>query len=197
MVKEPAKPTVFEIDTRHRDWLRHLLMSGWFDRVLEVGCWKGWSTKVFLEALEAGKVKEVHLCEPKPTLELQWAIAGCKRKECVTMHKCTSLELLDRDTKYDLIFVDGNHEEANVKAELERLLPANLKCVCFHDTGSAGRIVGCEGPQFAKHAYQMQGYHLVEDTLIRPGENCERGFLVACRTPTLWKVAVDGFRKYC
>lgn len=164
------------IDARHRDWLRAELMTGKHWRVLEIGSHRGYSTQAFLDALQAGAVDEVHLCEPAPTPELLALIAD---RPGVTLHRCRSIELLSKDCRWDLVFVDGNHSARVVTAEARLLLSARVPTVFAHDTSSAGRFPKCDGPALLKEAFIKAGYHCVEDAEFRPGERTDRGMMLA------------------
>lgn len=188
---------ICEIDERHLLWLKSVLMSGRFKRVLEIGSYRGYSTAAFLEALEAGAVQEVHLCEPYPKIELEWGIASCSKRSHVALHKTLSTDLLDRLADWDFIFVDGEHSKATVLAELERLVPMGVPCLMAHDTSSVGRYEGCDGPQYTKWVYQAEGYYCLEDALDRPDERTHRGMFFAASTPDLYKIGLDGYQRYC
>lgn len=186
----------FALDLRHREWLRHVLMSGKFSRVLEIGSWQGFSTEAFLDALQAGKVQEVVLCEPSPQPALM------KRIEKVTapglkLYMANSLDLLDKDTAFDLVFVDGLHIKSHVLKELERLLPSNIPVIFAHDVGSDGRHQFCDGPQWLQRAYQQAGYYCLTDSVLREGEQTERGMFGAARALDLYVTLLEGYRAHC
>lgn len=164
------------IDSRHRDWLRAELMSGRHRRVLEIGSHRGYSTEAFLDALAAGMVDEVHLCEPSPLPELLKLIEGKPR---VTLHRCRSVDLLARDRRWDLVFVDGNHTARVVSKEAEILIAARVPAVFAHDTAAAGRFPKCEGPALLKGVFTAAGYRCTEDAEFRPGERTDRGMMLA------------------
>lgn len=167
------------IDARHRDWLRAELLTGRYRRVLEIGSHKGYSTAAFLDALAAGMVDEVHLCEPSPTPELLELIKG---KSGVTLHRERSLDLLGRDCRWDLVFLDGDHSARVVTKEAELLIAARVPAVFAHDTAAAGRYPRCEGPALLKALFTAAGYRCTEDAAFRPGERTDRGMLLATTT---------------
>lgn len=179
ILEEPVMPAHIEagwcIDLRHLRWLHAVLMSGRFRRVLEIGSYHGYSTTAFLAALEAGKVGEVHLCEPHPTAELLERIAGTG----AVLHAERSVDLLAADADWDFVFVDGDHFEANVKEEARLLIAAGVRCVMAHDTSAASIYPECDGPQHLKAAFQAAGYFCCEDSLKREGERTERGMFFA------------------
>lgn len=165
------------IDARHRDWLRAELMTGKHRRVLEIGSCHGYSTTAFLDALKAGAVDEVHLCEPSPTPELLALIEG----KPVILHRCRSVDLLAKDCRWDLVFIDGDHSTRTVTKEAELLIVARVPAVFAHDTAAAGRYPRCEGPAILRDAFTAAGYRCVEDAEFRPGERTDRGMLLATR----------------
>ncbi len=166
------------IDARHRDWLKAELMTGKYRRVLEVGSCHGYSTQAFLDALYAGKVDRVHLCEPNPTPELLELIKGWPR---VTLRRERSVDLLTSDPHWDLVFLDGDHSVRNVTKEAELLIAARVPAVFAHDTSSAGRYPRCEGPSLLKPIFSAAGYDCIEDAEFRPGERTDRGMMLATR----------------
>lgn len=185
------------IDARHCNWLRSILLSGHFKRVCEIGSHKGFSTTAFLDALGAGTVEEVHICEPHPQRELLNLIDGHSKRNRIKLHRCNSVDFLDSDTNFDFLFLDSDHREEVTLAELERLLPANLLCVAAHDTGSYGRYPQCDGPMHLKAVYQAEAYSCIEDSLYRKGERTERALFVACRTPEVYASVLEGYRSHC
>lgn len=163
------------IDARHRDWLRAELLTGRHRRVLEIGSHMGYSTQAFLDALRAGTVDEVHLCEPNPTPELLALIADTP----AVLHRCRSVELLTRDCRWDLVFLDGDHSARVVTKEAELLIGAKVPVVFAHDTNAAGRYPRCEGPSLLRAAFTAAGYRCTEDAEFRPGERTDRGMMLA------------------
>jgi hypothetical protein len=185
------------IDERHRNWLREVLLNGEYRRVLEVGSWKGFSAAAFFDALTEGKVEEVHLCDSRPQPELEAAVRRHPLRDRITLHRTPSVDLLGRDADWDFTFIDGNHSARVVGAELNLLLPMRLRVVAFHDTSSCGRYEGCDGPQWAKRAYQRAGYFCIEDSVFRPDERTERGLTVCCRELDDYAVAYEAYCKWC
>lgn len=187
LMRRFAPDPLFSIDVRHREWIKSVLMTGQCRRVLEIGCYHGMSTRVFIEALQAGKVDEVHLCEPNVTPALERLIAGVPG---VTLHRCRSVDLLARDARFDLVFVDGDHRTENCRAEARLLIAARVPVIFAHDTNCtqspyAKDYKDCEGPQLFRAAFRRAGYRCVEDCEVRPGERTDRGMLLATLKPSL------------
>lgn len=172
-------PHLYAVDETHVGMIRAELMTGRYRRVLEVGCHHGASTRAFLDALAAGAVAEVHLCEPAVTPELERLVAGTG----AVLHRCRSVELLERDAAFDLALLDGDHSEATVAEELRRLVAAGVPTVIAHDVGPAARarygVAG--GPALVEPVLRAAGYAVTIDDTTRPGERTERGLLIARR----------------
>lgn len=164
------------IDARHRDWIRIELLTGRHRRVLEIGSHRGYSTRAFLDALAAGAIDELHLCEPHPTPELLELIAGTP----AVLHRCSSLELLRKDCRWDLVFADGDHSAAVVEQEAKLLLASHVPAVFAHDVASGDRYPNCAGARLYRELFEVAGYHVVEDSRQRPGERTDRGMMLAC-----------------
>lgn len=182
----PAGPTRHAIDPTHLRMIRDELMSGRYGRVLEVGCWHGYSTCAFLDAYRAGQVGEVHLCEPYPQPELRRVIdyhAADQISYRVTLHERTSYDLLTADANFDLAFLDGDHGEAAVRDEAYRLAQAGCRTIFAHDVSPASHdVYGTDpGPQCLPALLGSMGYDVTVDDRQRPGERTERGLLKAVR----------------
>lgn len=186
-------PTESEIDTRHRNWLRDVLLSGCFRRVLEIGSFCGYSTLAFIDALKAQKVEQVHLCDIRLRPQLAERIAGTG----VVFHSSFSRDLLAADGDWDLVFVDGNHSAATVKEETELLLRHRVPTIVAHDTQSHPYYAGCDGPQHLKLAVQRAGYFVIEDSLMRDGERTHRGMLFASTDMKAYEIARQHFVTHC
>ncbi|HEY1188881.1 MAG TPA: class I SAM-dependent methyltransferase [Gemmata sp.] len=169
----------WEIDRRHLLWVSDELLSGRYRRVLEIGCYRGYSTSAFLHALRVGAVDEVHLCDTNPTPELRAAVASAGPG--VTLHTCPSVELLPRDARFDLVLVDGDHRAEVVTEEARLLVAAGVPCVFAHDTAADPHNPDCDGPPLLRDALAAAGYALTEDAEERPGERTHRGMLRAVR----------------
>jgi hypothetical protein len=173
----PLDADGWAIDARHREWIRRELMTGRHRRVLEIGSHRGYSTKAFLDALAAGAIDELHLCEPNPTPELLKLIEGTP----AVLQRCTSLELLRRDCRWDLVLADGDHSVANVKVEAKLLLDAKVPALFAHDITADDRYPNCEGARLYRELFEGAGYHVIADVEKRPGERTDRGMMLATR----------------
>jgi predicted O-methyltransferase YrrM len=110
--------------------------------VAEIGSWKGRSTLVLLQACK-GKVYAVDHFEGSESDE-----SGIKAqsedvfKEFIkNVGHYPNLEVLRMDSKQgakridkvDMVFIDADHDEACVKADIETWLPKTNKIICGHD----------------------------------------------------------------
>ncbi len=174
------------LDLRHVRMIHDEACSGAYGRVLEIGCFQGYSSTALLAACKAAHVGEVHLCEPYPTAELEKVIAHYNiDKTRVYLHRCTSLELLQRDSGFDLVFIDGDHEEATVAEELRLLIAAGVRCIFAHDTADASHDLyqTPKGPRLVAPTLAAAGYVVTEDSEFREGERTERGLVKAILPP--------------
>jgi len=187
----PGDPRWY-IDQRHRDWLQGVLMSGRFRRVLEIGCFHGYSTVAFLEALKAGAVDEVHLCDTTITEQLERVLTHYNLPG-VVVHHCRSVELLARES-FDFVFVDGDHGAETCKEEARLLIAAQARVVMAHDTSVAPLFPLCDGPQHLKQAFQAAGYGCLEDAVLREGEHTERGMFFAAAVREDYEIGLEQFR---
>lgn len=174
---EPWNPTGgvhwYNADARHVRWLREELQTGKYKRVLEIGCHFGYSTSAFLDALKHTLVEEVHLCDINITSQLRdtLRVYGVD----VTLHECTSVELLSHDSNWDLVFLDGDHSVEAVSAEMELL--RDVPAIFLHDT--QGHL-NCPGPPLFKERLLVDSrYKCWEDAEVRPNERTERGMFFA------------------
>ncbi len=169
----PLNTDSWAIDSRHRDWIRRELLTGRYRRVLEIGSHKGYSTQAFLDALQAGAVDEVHLCEPAPTPTLLALIEGTH----AVLHRCRSVDLLAKDRRWDMVFADGSHLAEDVRPEATMLL--GVPAVFAHDVAADSRYPNCEGARLYLEIFEAAGYHVIVDSSRRPGERTERGMMLA------------------
>ncbi|MFO0846929.1 MAG: class I SAM-dependent methyltransferase [Gemmataceae bacterium] len=194
----PAGPPPHSIDPTHARMIRDELMTGRYGRVLEVGCWHGYSTSAFLDAYRSGQVGEVHLCEPYPRPELRRVIDWHARDQLsyrVTLHEKTSYDLLTADANFDFAFLDGDHAEAAVRDEAYRLAVAGCRTIFAHDVSPASHEkYGTDpGPRVLPALLESMGYDVAVDDKPRPGERTERGLLKATRrkpTPPAVRLSV-------
>lgn len=193
---DPRANHIAAMDLRHRNWIESVLLSGRFDRVLEIGSFEGYSTVAFFNALRVGAVKEVHLCDLKPRPALLDAIRQ-EQSPHIHLHQCLSTQLLAEDGEWDLIVVDGDHSKDNCLNELPLLLNVTPDVIFIHDTCSYLHYPNCEGSAFLKRAFQLADYYCTEDNLPREGERTHRGLFAAAFSDSMHQIVLDGYRQHC
>lgn len=175
-------------DARHLNWMLNIIMRWPFRQTLEIGCWKGESSKVFVEAIRQGHQLHANFCDICITEGVRNVLNGVPR--CV-VHEALSTELLRSPKEFDFVFVDGNHSLKEVSEETRLLLIRRPLCVMAHDTTSCiAGYPGCEGPQYLKRSFMTaQGYYCLEDAQLRIGECTQRGMFFATRDRDLYGMA--------
>lgn len=173
------------IDRRHLFLLYNLLLARPFARVLEIGCYKGYSSTAFVQAINAGQPFAAEFCDIQIQPSLRKVLATCQHPERIVIHQRSSHDLLagPANGPYDLVFVDGNHRLEAVGPEIVELLKRQTPCIVAHDTAaSTAGYTDCEGAHYLKKAVQYEpGYYCLEDCEPRPDEATHRGFFVGVR----------------
>lgn len=135
----PVRTAVTEAETQQLE----RLAAG--KRVLEIGSYEGWSTVVL-----ARQAKELTSVDPSPDEDL-WAklwdnLRAYGVADDVRVLRQRSQEALPRlyrlDERYDLVFIDGDHEEPTVAHDAlwgEKLAPGGV--LAFHDCDDGMREV--------------------------------------------------------
>jgi predicted O-methyltransferase YrrM len=148
----------------------------------------------FLEACKAGKVAEVHLCDPVISEELERLVGTYNLGDRVQIRPMRSVDLLRERAPYDFVFVDGDHSAENVKLETELLLEQKTPCVMAHDVSVAPLYPLCDGPQHLQSVFQASGYLCAVESILRQAEQTERGMLLAARTKPLYDIGLAALR---
>lgn len=115
------------------------------DSVVEVGCWKGRSTYVLAKACK-GTVTAVDTFRGTPGdaehMRRVAAAGGSTLAQfSINVQSCPNVRVLQMDSveaasmlsPVDMVFIDGAHTYAEVKADLEAWLPKTRKLICGHD----------------------------------------------------------------
>lgn len=190
----PATNDPWEMDERHVRWMHHVLQSRRLKRVLEIGCFRGYSTRALLDALRIGVIKELCLCDLKFTAELHEAIDAAGVVDRVRYYEGRSVELLHLDCCWDCVIVDGDHRQHTVMEEARYLIAHKVPAIFAHDTNAeAAGFADCDGPPVLMAMLREAGYHVMEDHATRPGERTERGMMFATLDPELAAIASRGF----
>lgn len=191
----------WEIDDRHLRWIRATITPGRFDRVLEVGCHRGSSTRVLLDALQSKDVGRLHLCDTAATPELYRVIdhygTDPLTRMYVHVHQRPSTEILAPDPPYDLVVLDGDHSAHTVLQEAELIIRSGVRAVFAHDTAASREYPNCDGPVLLKGLLQAAGYYCLEDSVSRPGELTHRGLLFASLSREDYEAARSAYTEHC
>ena len=113
--------------------------------IFEIGTWSGWTT--LLMWLFPG-VEKIHSLDIHAGLNVEYAVANhllMPKHFYGHYYKDTPVELefcdsMQRTTlpgeKYDMVFIDGNHDYKHVKSDTELGLTLATKVIAWHDYGS-------------------------------------------------------------
>jgi hypothetical protein len=112
------------------------------ESVVEIGCWKGRSTKVLLDNCK-GKVYAIDIWEGSPT-DYSGGIAFLQdiyseflknvgHYTHLFIDKRKSLDAVKDYDKIDMVFIDADHTYNAVKSDIEAWLPKCKKFICGHD----------------------------------------------------------------
>jgi hypothetical protein len=117
-----------------------------FKTVVEIGCWKGKSTRALLcgVGLNNGTVTAVdHFKGSADLAEMQAECHGdavyyefmknCSRFPNLKVLKMGSLEAAKKVKSADMVFLDGEHTKAAALADLKAWEPKAAKMICGHD----------------------------------------------------------------
>lgn len=180
-----------EIDARHAGWLKDIIHSHPFNKLLEIGCYRGYSSKLF-----SGSKGQVHLCDIHLHENLFKVLS---QNPQFVFHQKRSIELLSEINDFDFIFIDGNHCMNAVKEEVDSILPHMPLVVVAHDTNATACDIApdCEGPTYLKWKFQTTpGYFCLEDSVKRQGERTHRGLFFATRSPYIYQKAQESLIKW-
>jgi hypothetical protein len=186
------------MDRRHVFALREVLSAWPFRNALELGSFNGASSTAFIEAINAGSLRQATFCDTRPTESLWTVCRNCHRIGRVTITDRPSWQSLDSKEDYDFILVDACHDIASVTKELQRLIARRPLCVMAHDTNAtAWGYPHAEGAELLKNTFaNMQGYHCIEDGVHRDGERTERGLFLATWDAELYALASRVFERW-
>lgn len=167
------------IDHRHREWLYAILTSHPFKTTLELGTYSGFSAEAFFKAQESNKDMVCHFCDTEVIPEFTEKLK--RHPERVVFHNKLTLDVLNSDIDFDVVFVDADHRLPAVTQETEVLLKRRPLVVMAHDTNAtSAKYLSCEGAAHLKWKFSVEpGYYCLEDGRRRNGERTERGFFFA------------------
>lgn len=180
----------WSIDQRHRNALYAMAMHC-TGNVVEIGCFRGYSTAAFIEALNDGADFTIHLVDIKTTPELRRVVAMCDRPHRVRIYETHATEFRITDDLVSLVFVDGDHQFAACQDVLNAI-SSNAQIIAMHDTNAHPEgFAECEGAYVAANALKAwRSRRYLEDKAHRAGECTHRGFLASFDTSGIrddWK----------
>jgi MMP 1-O-methyltransferase len=108
--------------------------------IVEIGSWKGKSTICLGLGSKAGKGVRIYAVDPHADYrhgEFKENVERAGIADLVTPVKGLSQEVVDQfEEPIELLFVDGSHEEADVREDFDKWVPKVVEggTVAFHDT---------------------------------------------------------------
>ncbi len=174
---------IWHIDRRHWNAL-HAMALHCTGNVVEIGCFRGFSTAAFTEALNAGADFDLHLVDIEVTPQLRRVIALCDKPERIHLHETHSTEFRLLDAS--LWMIDGDHRFAACQDVLNALA-SDAGIICMHDTQAHVQgFTDCEGAYvaanalkaFARRAY-IEDFGTLDPSKRKHGDWTHRGFLAS------------------
>ncbi len=189
------------MDKRHVEVIYEFLMRNDFNRVCEIGSYTGYSTIAFIEALNHGKDFKFHISEPNPTRQLRALISLCTKPDNILLHVQQGVDVLEKWTDFDFVFVDGNHSMTGAGSELLMILRHKTPNIMAHDTNLYAiedKNDHCAGSELiGRVLWSHKDYYCIEDKEIRADENTERGLFFASREEDKYNIGKEIFKELC
>lgn len=175
------------MDRRHILWLHNILQLTRVNRTLEIGVHTGASASAFV----AAGVKDAHFCDIRMTGQAAQVTEGRG-----VWHIEPGKDVVARERRFDLVFVDGNHALDAVTEEIHALSRNPPGIILAHDVNSTVAGFGaCEGAQRLWEWLQEEGWHCLVDAKLRDQEKTHRGMLAATKDPTHWNSLVEAYQQ--
>jgi methyltransferase family protein len=167
------------VDSLHRTALFEMAMCC-TGNVVEIGCFRGYSSAAFVEAINQGADIHAHLVDIKVTDELRRVAGMCKFPERVTIHETHATEFRITDAPVALFWVDGDHNFAACQDVLNAIV-SDAQIIAMHDTNAHPEgFAECEGAYVAANALKAwPARRFLEDTKRREGLWTHQGFLAS------------------
>jgi hypothetical protein len=191
----PNHDTVMMADVRHIAVISELMKMETWKNVLEIGVWKGSTTKAFLDGLKNNTIEKLTCCDVDFKPEFQKVIEGYD----VELKKCDSVNVLKSCEEYDVVFVDGDHSFMQGLKETKEIIRREPRLVIHHDvTASLCGFKGCEGPAYAYAEMQANGWTCIVDCRERGnGEKTQRGMMFSTKDEKVAQMIRNCFKLYC
>lgn len=176
------------MDRRHVEMLEAFVRLTGAKSAVEIGCYMGRSTVAFVEAKKNGaSLNILTLCELEPSRQLIRVVS--KMPDDIRLdfrfEDSADLHFAPYDQKRrcvaqpELWHIDGNHGLGSVRHDYFNASDYGARFIALHDSAhkdfpGVRRVAGYVKSDFP---------HWFEDKKHRPGEETERGFLLASNTP--------------
>ena len=187
-------PDIQEMDHRHVAVIEHFLRSAVWETGMEIGCWKGRSTKAFVHAMCCGAIRRLTLCDLNIQPEVR-ALLG--NKVGVMVKEEPGAVALSGMLELDVVLLDNGHSMSVAMDEWNELKRIRPRAVILHDvTAPAAGYENCEGPGWMLEQLEAAGYSVARDCRRRDDERTHRGLAIATIHEEDHKRAEDAFAAY-
>lgn len=183
------KGPVMWMDSIHVEAVYRLCMECHFRRVLEIGCWDGYSTSALVQAKLDAALGELTCCDIdiKPTM-----FAMLKKcRDQWRLWQQDSLTVLGEIGYCDMVLVDGDHSMETVKAEMRIILQRFWPTIIAHDVGPGSGEPG--PPWMMRQLRAMREWYVISDEQPREGMRTDRGLMLATTVKAVYDKAVPIF----
>lgn len=186
-----------EMDWRHVCVLRDFLRARPRGSMLEIGCWKGRTTRVLVEALADGWLDHLDLCDVSFKPEIREMTNGWLGDGRLEMWEMPSKMALQHLPPPDVALVDGCHSLDTARDEWTEIGQMRPDTVILHDiNATAAGYDNCEGPPWMMENLLKHGYTVMLDKQTRDQERTNRGFAICMRSGLDPAFALAAFRKH-
>ncbi len=163
------------MDPLHVHAIYGLVMLNRWKRLVEVGCWDGFSTSALAQAvfdLAAGEIVCVDT-DIRPNLQ---KVLDALDVVSTTMQG-RSADVLHGLREVDVLILDGDHALEAVQAEAAIIFEKNWPTIIAHDVGRPNG--GAAGPQWLMAELRQRGWYVLLDEKPRADQRTDRGLMLA------------------
>lgn len=179
------------MDDCHVEAIYHLCMKIGFRRMMEIGCWDGFSTSALVQAkidAACGRLICVDV-EARPTL---FQVLR-KSRDNWSFERRTGAEVLALEPAGDLLVIDSDHDLVPSQQELTAALKAWWTTIIAHDVGATQ--THSPGPQWILAELTRRDWFVAVDEAARDGLATHRGLMIASQQKGVYDAAVEIFAK--
>jgi hypothetical protein len=156
------------------------------EKILEVGCWDGYSTSALVTAMNDGLDCDLVCCD----IDIRDGLIRVLR-HCTSpwgAYQGRSVDAFDLFSHPDLVILDGAHDKETLWLEYNMINQQKIETVIAHDVGYDS---GQEGPFFLREQLLKDGgWVIYVDDSPRPGMMTQRGLMIATKN-TEWAEIAD------